>query len=383
MQSSPKELCMPVSKARHARKSSTTSERATSAADRFDAALSKDPTVDLLRAQNLRLGVRAEKAEALSAENATLRQQLARAQHELTAMLGLAQQPIDTFRIKPTTSKRIGEATFWLVGSDWHIEESVDAEMVNGLNRYDLAESKRRASMFFSRGLRLFRMFQQDVAIPHVVMPLLGDFISGSIHEDLAESNLLPPADAALRWVEYVASGLELLLAETKKDGTTFYVPCHTGNHGRMTPDRRIQTEAGNSLERMMYSHLAAYFRNEPRVRFNIASSYHSFVECYDTTIRLHHGHNVRYGGGVGGITIPLNKAISQWNRSRPAHLDVIGHFHQFLDGGNFITNGSLIGWSAFAISCKASFEHPKQAAFLIDKKRGKTIVAPVLFNDV
>jgi hypothetical protein len=340
----------------------------------------QEDNVDFLRQQNARLSARVTRVDTLNSENAKLRLRVGHLEKEMEALVGL-QQPIDTFAIRPTSSKRVGEAAYWMVGSDWHVEEHVDPAVVNGKNSYDLAESKRRASLFFSRGLRLYQMFRQDVAIPKIVVPLIGDMISGSIHEDLAESNLLPPADAALRWIEYAASGLELLLAETRKDGVEIFVPCHTGNHGRMTKERRIQTEAGNSLERLMYAHLAAYFRNEPRVTFNISAAYHSYVQCYDVLVRIHHGHAVNYGGGVGGITIPVNKAIAQWNKARPVDLDVFGHFHQHLDGGNFIANGSMIGWNAFAISCKAGFEVPKQASFLIDKKRGKTIVAPILFD--
>jgi hypothetical protein len=56
-------------------------------------------------------------------------------------------------------------------------------------------------------------------------------------------------------------------------------------------------------------------------------------------------------------------------------------HFHQLRDGGNFVSNGSLIGWSSYAVSIKAEFEKPKQAFFLIDRKRGKTVSAPILFD--
>ena len=90
----------------------------------------------------------------------------------------------------------------------------------------------------------------------------------------------------------------------------------------------------------------------------------------------------MRYGGGVGGLTIPVNKAIAQWDKLHQVDLDVFGHFHQFMDGGKFISNGSLIGYNAYAMSIKAGFEPPKQAMFLIDKKRFKTFVAPILFTE-
>ena len=55
--------------------------------------------------------------------------------------------------------------------------------------------------------------------------------------------------------------------------------------------------------------------------------------------------------------------------------------FHQFFDGGNFVANGSMVGWNAYAIAIKAKFEKPKQVLFLIDKKRGKTVTCPIYFD--
>ena len=89
----------------------------------------------------------------------------------------------------------------------------------------------------------------------------------------------------------------------------------------------------------------------------------------------------MRYQGGVGGIFIPVNKAIAQWNRFKKAYLDIFGHFHQFIDGGNFICNGSIIGYGPFSLLIKAAYEPPRQSFLLIDKNRGKTIVAPI-FTD-
>ena len=40
--------------------------------------------------------------------------------------------------------------------------------------------------------------------------------------------------------------------------------------------------------------------------------------------------------------------------------------------------NGSLIGYNAYALSIKASFEPPTQTYFLLDKKRGRTMTAPI-----
>jgi hypothetical protein len=153
-------------------------------------------------------------------------------------------------------------------------------------------------------------------------------------------------------------------------------IPCHSGNHARTTKTR-FGAENGHSLEYLMYVHLAAHFRNEPRVEFRVADGYHSFLDIYGKKIRFHHGHAINYQGGIGGIFIPAFKAISQWDKANSADLDVFGHFHQCKDGGKFICNGSLIGYNAYALSIKADYEPPKQTLFLIDKKRGRTCTWP------
>ena len=129
-----------------------------------------------------------------------------------------------------------------------------------------------------------------------------------------------------------------------------------------------------------MFHHLASQFK-DPRVKFIIEDSYHTYLDILGMTVRFHHGHDIRYQGGVGGLTIPVNKAIAQWNKGKKANLDVFGHWHTRFDGGNFICNGSLIGYNAYAISIKASYEKPTQVFFLIDRKRGKTLMAPICFD--
>jgi hypothetical protein len=122
---------------------------------------------------------------------------------------------------------------------------------------------------------------------------------------------------------------------------------------------------------------------NEKRVKFIIPESYLAYVQVYDQVLRFHHGDGIKYHGGVGGITIPLNKAIAQWNKAKHANLDVIGHWHQLRDVGNYVCNGSMIGYNAYALSIKADFEKPRQAFFLMDRDRGKTINGPIFLERV
>ncbi len=296
-------------------------------------------------------------------------------QEAALAAMRIFGQGVSTFEITPRLPSGKAEGTVVAVASDWHSEEKVGAEM-GGLNTYNLDIATARVTRFFQGLLRLTRLLQQDIRIDNLVLALLGDFITNEIHgAENAEKNLLPPTDAIVFAQNLIISGIEFILNHSK---LTITLPCHSGNHARTTLKTRFGTENGHSLEYLMYLHLATYFRKEKRVRFDVAEGMHSYLDIYDQTIRFQHGHAVKYGGGVGGIYIPVNKAIAQWNKGRHADLDVFGHFHQARDGGNFICNGSVIGYNAFALSIKADYEPPVQTLFLIDKDRGRTCKWPI-----
>lgn len=282
--------------------------------------------------------------------------------------------------IQPKHGSGTSEATAIIVASDWHVEERVGPE-VGHLNRYSLEIAEARATTFFQSCQRLVQILQQDVKIDTVVLALLGDFITNDIHgAENAEVNALGPVDAILFAQRLIQAGIDFLLMHLPK--TKLAIVCHSGNHGRTTQTTRFTTEHAHSLEYLLYTHLASYYRREPRVTVQVPAAPHSYVQIYGQTVRFHHGHMVKYGGGVGGLYIPVHKAINQWNKGRPADVDVFGHFHQLRDGGNFLCNGSLIGYNAFALSIKADYERPRQMLCLIDKKRGRTCTWPVWVED-
>jgi hypothetical protein len=285
----------------------------------------------------------------------------------------------NSYVIKASKAYNASQATAVAVASDWHYEETVHSENVNGKNEYNLTIAKQRAESFFISLVRLLKIFGKESQIENLILALLGDFINGQLREEAMENNSLQPMDAMLQVKEIIGAGIKYLLKNTT---VNLIIPCHSGNHARTTKKVHVSTEAGNSLEYVLYHSLAYDFKGNRRVKFIIPTSYHSFVEVGGLVIRFHHGHAMKYGGGVGGITISVNKAIAQWNKVKKVDLDVFGHFHQLRDGGNFVCNGSLIGWNEFANFIKADYEEPKQVFFLVDHKRNeKTVTAPIFLS--
>ena len=296
---------------------------------------------------------------------------------ELEAALQLKQTPQEYTITPPKNEKSYSTAVMLL--SDMHYEEEVDSAKVSGLNSYNLDIAASRMNNFFRNGVKMVKMSQQDTAIDTIVLYLLGDSISGNIHDDIMESCRLRPMDAIWEVQSKLISGINYILENTT---CKLIVPCHVGNHTRITKDQRFANETGNSLEWLMYKSMELHYANNKRVTFMVAEGYHMYLDIYGYVIRSHHGHAIKYGGGIGGLTVPVNRAIAQWNRGKAASLDVFGHLHQFIDGGKFICNGSVIGYNAFAVAIKAEYEPARQVFFLINGKyKCKTVVSPIFLD--
>lgn len=283
-------------------------------------------------------------------------------------------------RFAVTSGSGTSTATAIVIASDWHVEEEVRPETINGRNRYNLDIAKRRAEAFFDRALRMIRHQSQHVKIETLVLGLLGDFISGNIHEELLETCLLQPVDASVYAMELIGAGIQMLLENSELQ---LVIPCKVGNHSRITRRIHHATETGNALETFIYAGLRSKFSNTDRAKFIIDESYHTYIDVGNRVVRMHHGHNVLYYGGVGGLTIPVNKSIAQWDKTERAHLDCFGHFHTYHPGRKWICNGSLIGFSPYAIAIKADYEPPMQAMTLLDHKRGVTVQIPIMLDDI
>lgn len=215
----------------------------------------------------------------------------------------LSVKPIETITIKPYKSSNDSEATMVAVASDWHLEEIVKKSSVNGLNEFNEVIAQKRAEMYFNRLVRMHEIFNKDIDIKTLVLCLAGDFLSGNIHEELLENTNKRPIEAIMFAQNLLASGIEYILKNTD---LKLVIPCSSGNHARINKKTHISTEQGNSLEHFMYHALASYFRNEKRVTFIIHEGYHTYVNIYSYVIRVHHGHAIKYNGGVGTISSRL-----------------------------------------------------------------------------
>lgn len=266
-------------------------------------------------------------------------------------------------------ASHLKEATPLILASDWHLEEEVRPEQVEGRNRYNLEIAAHRAERFFEATRWAIDHQRNVFKIRDAILWGGGDFITNFLHEDNVESNLLHPTEAILFAQQCWIPGLEYLLQDPEIE--QWILPFNDGNHGRLTKKMRSATRTQNSLEVFFYAQLAMHFKNEPRLKFILPTSSFTYLDdVYGRTIRFLHGDVFKYHGGVGGITVPLFRAKARWETVKHADLSVMGHWHQRICLPDLMVNGSLIGFNSYAADIGASFEAPVQSLRMLEPRR-------------
>jgi hypothetical protein len=306
-------------------------------------------------------------------DNESLRQQL-----ELFTSISSDQGEM---RIEPASKKTApdGEAVAIIQASDWHVGEFVHPEKVNYWNKYNPDIAEHSAKLFFERGLKLIKKEQKDVTIKKVLLHLGGDLMTGHIHEEMKEITAYSPNEEAQFAKYLMIGGIQYWLDNIEE----VFVVCSYGNHGRNNPEKKIASGAENSYEWALYHDIARHFEKNKRIKFLIPRGEWCYVDVDKYKLRFTHLDAVRYTGGVGGISIPLIKAIYNWNAAMKADMTFGGHFHQTLinDQVGFAVNNCLIGISPYGLR----FGRPTPATQnfrLLDLKRGFTKFAPIICDD-
>jgi len=279
-------------------------------------------------------------------------------------------QPVEIVNIEPIVSESKSETVPIIQLSDTHFDERVEPSTINGANKYNLEIAASSWSMLIQNSLKMIYHERNNSEIKQVVIWLGGDFISGNIHQELRESNYLSPTQAIRFAKEKIITAINFYLQHGKFE--KIIIPCNFGNHGRTEKEKFIATGYRNSYEWMMYHDLADYFSNNKKIEFVIGDGIYVYLNIMGYVNRFFHGDYIKYSGGVGGLTIPLRKAIGDMNKETVADYNFMGHYHQRWQATkDCFVNGSLIGFNAYAQSIRATPEERQQGLNFLNKKYG------------
>ena len=335
------------------------------------------------------LELRKEKAQiaALKSKLNDALEELEREKFKLETIVGAqaAQHDVEPIVVRERSrdSDPRREATPIVLASDWHIESPIDLEKVNGVNEYNLDIAHGRAQRFFEGFNYMLSYHESHFVMRDAILWLGGDLITGYLREENLEANELSPSNAIATLRQWLTDGIQSVL-DNNPDIANLKVVCNSGNHGRTIHKPRPSTKEENSFEWILYAWLAAQFSSDPRVKFVLPKGSQTYVQVYDATIRFLHGDDggARYAGGVGGLFVPLYRALPRWETVRHASYTCLGHWHTLIDTNDFMVNGSLCGYDEYALSIGARCEPPRQAFFLWDSKRGKSFPTPIWVDE-
>lgn len=206
----------------------------------------------------------------------------------------------------PKADKRATVESAVLLGSCWHIGETINKTEMGGLNEYNF-------DIFCQRLQRLvdetIDFTQHNMAMHrfdelHVIHT--GDFVSGTIHQ-LEESNCLNIVEQATLGALVTAQALRELAQVFPKVVFTGVV----GNHGRTQAKPYTKHKQQVNWDYIAYNYMALMLRNQKNIQFNIPLSFFAGVEIKGFNFHVSHGDSLR---GTWGIPFyGMNRMASAW----------------------------------------------------------------------
>lgn len=304
-------------------------------------------------------------------------------QRVLDIIGGLRQKPVSppVWLSAPRTKVTDLTGVPTVFASDWHWGEVVRPEEIGGVNEYGLAIARTRARTFIQVAIDLLMNHLAKPRYDGCVFALGGDMVSGDIHDELKQTNEVEVAPAVVD-----LAGVLVWCIRTLTDAFgRLYVPCVTGNHGRMTrkpiAKRRNYSNFDWLLYQMVASEIAGDKQYRDKVHFNIAPGAEILYRVYGTRYMFHHGDQFRGGDGFAGAAVPIARGDrKKRSRGASAEYDVmmLGHWHQSIQTGRYFVNGSLKGYDEWVMSMNFEYEPPKQWIWVTHPEHSVTFSMPV-----
>lgn len=267
--------------------------------------------------------------------------------------------------------------TLW---SDWHCGEVVKPAEVGGVNAFNRKISKERIKRLVESIIDLAFNHMTNPNYPGIVICLGGDMITGTIHEELQDTNDGYVQQTLLELQEQLITALAIMADKFKR----VFVPCVVGNHGRMTHKPRMKGRVYTSFEWNLYHQLERHFKTDKRFQFLIPEETDAYFTVLGHRFLLTHGDSlgVKGGDGIIGALGPIARGAFKVGRSeaqigRDFDTMLIGHWHTYTPRGDsipVIVNGALKGYDEFArLALRVPYTRPSQALWFVHEKYGIT----------
>lgn len=280
---------------------------------------------------------------------------------------------------KKHKSKPVVAATAFL--SDTHFDEVVRPEQIGWINEYNREIAVKRLERFAEKTMMVSRDLMSGFEIRRLDLIFGGDIVSGEIHEEIRRTNDAEIMDTVYFWSDRLAE----IVVTLAKEFEQVFIPCVVGNHGRNSLKPRHKGRVRSNFDWLIYCNCMRSVKASGcnNVGFDISESTDVLWETMGWTYLLTHGDQAQGGGGWGGIFSPIMRLYEKKLKAyagRGLNFDylVMGHWHQLVDAGPVLVNGSLKGYDEFAHNMNFRPEPAQQAFWLTDPEHGKIFSGPL-----
>jgi hypothetical protein len=266
-----------------------------------------------------------------------------------------------------------------LLCSDWHWGETVKASQVNYVNAFDREIAERRVKLLVEKTINLMLVHMAKPKYDYLCIPLLGDMLSGNIHEELRETNWSPITLCLVELRDVLIAAIDKLLDAFKKIHA-IWIP---GNHGRIDRKPRYKNANYESYEFLLGEMLRHHYTGEKAIHFEIAEGSELLYDVCGTRYLAMHGDGFKGGSGIAGVLSPMmigraRKKESAAATNRPFDVMIYGHWHDYKNLSDVIVNGSLKGYDEYALKNNFRFQIPIQALWVTHPDYGITASWPI-----
>lgn len=254
--------------------------------------------------------------------------------------------------------------------SDVHFDEVVNPAEINGANEYNRAIAVRRLERVFKKAIWLCHNQFAAPKYDGIVCALGGDMVSGNIHEELAETNEHRILKTCLDLASYLVAGLRSLADAFGE----VYVPCVTGNHGRIKKQWQCKNRSEDNFDWLIYQMVARELAGDKRIKVHAPVSPDVQFDIHGLRFLLTHGDQFKGGAGIAGIFSPLmlgahRKQKRQNSLNKPFDIMMMGHWHQLIQTQSLIVNGSVKGYDEYAFQNNFPPEPAQQSLSIISRE--------------
>ena len=214
--------------------------------------------------------------------------------------------------------------------TDTHVGDRVTFDQTTGINEYNVDIFNRRL-YGWTEQIILLANYRRNIAdVDELVIPMLGDMVSGDIHEELARTNIGNCMEQMMNGAFIISQSLMALSQHFEKIRVAGVV----GNHGRMT--RKIPSkDKYMDWDYMLYQWIAAFCAEQKNIEFHIPKNFSTIINVANRNVLIMHGDSISGGGTSASFTrmVGMMRGLQQQNQSWEdvQRFDdiMIGHFHR------------------------------------------------------